>query len=93
MLKIEVTPEVRTVTWAAKPGRDAGSMQVQVAYAHVPGQKYPQRIEVMPKRGDPVYPPGDYTFDSSSFYVDQHGKLAFGLKLVLMQAGALRKVG
>lgn len=79
MIKIEVTNNERVVHFG--PNKEK-SFLVQEAYAHLPGAKYPARVEVSPPKGGAKYAPGVYTFGPDSFYVDQYGKLALGLKLV-----------
>lgn len=80
MFRIEITGNNRTVNYTDKKNH-AASFTVQEAYAHLPGAKYPARIEVMPPKGGAPYIPGDYGFDATSIYVDQHNKLSLSLKL------------
>jgi len=76
MFKIEVTGTNRSIK--TKSGQEFVS---QEAFAHIPGGKYPQRIEVLPPKGQQVYAPGLYSFDADSFYVGQFNKLELALKL------------
>ena len=81
MIKIEVTGNNRNVT--TKTGVQ---FVAQEAYAHIPGQKYPSRIELLPPKGQQPYPAGAYTFGPDSFYVDGYNKLSLGLKLQPLKA-------
>lgn len=81
MLKIEVTGNNRQITT-----KQGATFMAQEAYAHIPGQKYPSRIEVLPPKGQQPYAAGVYTFGPDSFYVDGYNKLALGLKLQPLKA-------
>lgn len=81
MFKIEVTGVNRNVT--TKSGQTFVS---QEAFAHIPGKKYPERIELLPPKGAQPYAPGAYTFGPESFYVGQFSKLELALKLQPLKA-------
>lgn len=77
MIAVEITGKNRTINL-----KDGRSFQAQEAYAVLPGQKYPARIEVLPPKGQAPYEPGEYTIGPDSFYVNQYGSLALAPKLV-----------
>jgi len=76
MFKIEVTGNNRSIQ--TKGGQ---SFVSQEAYAHIPGRQYPERIELLPPKGQQPYAAGAYTFGPDSFYVGQFNKLELSLKL------------
>lgn len=91
-MKIEVTGENRTVPYVDKKTGEQRSFVVQTAYVHIPGDKYPAKIELSPKRGESAYAPGEYVLASSSFYVD-NGKLKLSPVLAVPKPGSARAVG
>ncbi|MES9872657.1 MAG: single-stranded DNA-binding protein [Candidatus Sedimenticola sp. 6PFRAG7] len=63
------------------------SFNKQEAWAHLPGQPYPSRMELTLDEGSSAYKQGNYTIQPESLYVDRFGKLALGtLKLKPMTA-------
>lgn len=88
-MKIEVTEEVREVKWTDKKTGERRSMVVQTAWAHVPGDKYPSKIEVMPPKDQGPYAAGAYVMAPESVVVVD-GKLAIRLKLLTQSAAAAR---
>lgn len=89
MIKIEVTEEARVVKWNDKKTGEPKSMMVQTAWAHVIGDKYPSKIEVMPPRGEAAYPAGVYIMAPESVTVVD-GKLVVRPKLLTQSAAASR---
>lgn len=73
-----VSAEVRTVI--GKNGANAGKefkIPEVTAYAHLPGERYPQKVLLGTERGAALPEPGDYILDlERSVYVDQQGRLA-----------------
>lgn len=88
-MKIEVTEETRDVRWTDKKTGERRSMVVQTAWAHVPGDKYPSKIEVTPPRDSPPYAAGLYVMAPESVVVVD-GKLAIRLKLLTQSQAAAR---
>lgn len=92
-MKIEVTEEVRQVKW--EKGGKKESMTVQVAWAHVPGDKYPTKIEVVPPRGEAAYAAGNYVLapESVCIVTDSFGKAKLGIRpKLLTQSQAAARV-
>lgn len=89
MVKIEVTEESRQVRWTDKKSGEQKSMVVQTAWAHIPGDKYPTKIEVMPPKNEPPYTAGVYVLAPESIVVSE-GKLVVRPKLLTQSAAAAR---
>lgn len=89
MLKIEVTEELRVIKFRDKKTGEPRSFSVQVAYAHIPGEKYPSKIEVEPPKGEAAYAPGMYQLAPESIYV-RDGRLAISPRLLTQSAAAAR---
>lgn len=89
MIKIEVTEEARLVKWADKKTGEQKSMTVQTAWAHIVGDKYPTKIEVMAPKGEAAYPAGVYILAPESVTVFE-GKLVVRPKLLTQSAAAAR---
>lgn len=87
MIKIEVTDEVREIKWTKNGERK--QMLAQVCYAHIPGDKYPTKIEVLPAKGEPPYAAGVYVLAPESITV-QDGRLTVRPKLLTQSAAAAR---
>lgn len=80
MIRIEILSEEVVVSRAtSKDGRPL-EFHKQEAFVHL-GQKYPVRCRVRVEPGKP-YPPGNYTFALSSFWVDRYGELRMNPRLV-----------
>lgn len=90
MIKIEVTDVVRRVNWTDKKTGERQHFDVQEAWAHIPGDKYPTKIEISPERGNAPYKPGVYALDPNSVCIvtDQFGKSKLGLKPKLLTQSA-----
>lgn len=86
MLKIEVsrgyTKEV-TGTKGDNAGKQFKIPMVE-AYAHLPGEKYPVKIDYSLQKGENAPNPGLYILGPESFYVDQYGALALRRSLHLL---------
>ncbi len=83
MIKIEIqNPTVENVAGTSSRTGKPFSFNKQEAYAHIPGQHYPQRIELTLEDNSTGYPAGNYTIQPESLYVDRFGRLQLGqLKL------------
>lgn len=83
MIRIEVTGKVNEFS-----SRKTGTVyRLQEAYAHIPGQKYPQRFEFFVPKVDgveKVLDAGFYQPSPESFYV-REGRLEFSPRLVKME--------
>lgn len=86
-LVIEIdSSEVKTRSGvSAKTGKDY-SIREQVAYAHIPGNRYPQQIKLTLEDGQHPYPVGKYALDPSSFYVGRFDDLQLRVKLANLPA-------
>lgn len=86
MIKIEVTADVRTIKWTDKKTGEQRSMFSQTAWAHVPGDKYPTKIEVIAPKGEAAYAEGVYILAPESICVvtDENGRARLGIKPKLL---------
>jgi len=86
-LVIEIdSNEVKTRSGtSAKTGKDY-NIREQTAYAHIPGQRYPQQIKLMLEDNQMPYPVGKYQLDPSSFYVGRFDDLQIRVKLANLPA-------
>ncbi|MFN3014301.1 single-stranded DNA-binding protein [Vibrio coralliilyticus] len=90
MLKVEVFPEHEQIETRTIPSRDDKPPRViyeQIAYAYL-GGKFPVEMKLSLEKDESVYKAGIYMVDSSSFVVNNYGKLElnkYGLKLVNME--------
>lgn len=96
MIRIEVTPEIRTKSGIAKATGKPYEINEQVAYAHLLGTdgsatRYPERILLPVRRGEQPLAPGDYQPTAASFYVGEYGVLAFSPRLVPLAPRAVNK--
>lgn len=91
MLKIEIFAENEQVETRTIPGKDDKPARViyeQTAYAYL-GGKFPVEIKLSLEKNETSYASGVYTVDSSSFLVNNFGKLEvkkYGLKLRALEA-------
>lgn len=82
MLKIEITGEVQRRE--VKPeGKPAFVVHFQEGWAWIPGNKYPQRIELRLSDGNSAYKVGAYQLDPSSFRVGRFDSLELSRELHL----------
>ncbi len=82
MLKIEVTPEVKSRNVTS--GAHSYVFRSQVAYCQLPGKKYPSDIVVPLPRDREPYPAGVYTISPDSFStVTEYGETRMVFSLVL----------
>ena len=90
MLKVEIFPEHEQIETRTIPSRDDKPARVifeQIAYAYL-GGKFPVEMKLSLDKKDTPYKAGSYTVDSSSFIINNYGKLElkkYGLKLVEME--------
>ena len=90
MLKVEIFPEHEQIETRTIPSRDGKPARVifeQIAYAYL-GGKFPVEMKLSLDKEDTPYKAGSYTVDSSSFIINNYGKLElkkYGLKLVEME--------
>ncbi len=78
MIRVEIkNSELVHVSGTSKTGKPY-SFNKQVAWAHLPGQPYPTRIELTVDSNETGYPIGDYILGPDSFMVDRFGKLTIG---------------
>lgn len=95
MIKIEVTADVRTIKFADKKTGEQRAMFVQTAWAHVPGDKYPSKIEVIAPKGEAAYAEGVYVLAPESIVVtsDENGRsrLTIRPKLLTQSQAAQRR--
>lgn len=68
-----------------RSGKDY-SIREQVAYAHIPGQRYPQMIKLSLEQGQMPYQVGKYQLDPGSFFVGRFGDLQIRVKLTNLPA-------
>lgn len=88
MLRIEVTPEVKT-----KQVKDS-TFRNQVCYAALAGSKYPVQIFVSLGRNQEPYPAGTYNLGPDSFRLEvEFGEPRLGFRPVLVPAPAMAKTG
>lgn len=94
-IKIEVAGSyIKSVT--GSKGENAGK-QFQIpmveAYAHLPGERYPIKVDYSLGKGDAAPVAGTYMLGPKSFYVDQYGALQLRRTLDLMPMGASSTAG
>lgn len=78
MINIEVkSAETRYVSGTSQKGKPF-SFYKQDAYAHLPGEPYPIRVEISHDKSEQAYQPGMYTILPDSFYVDRFNSLTLG---------------
>lgn len=70
---------------SAKTGK-AYEMRFQNAYAHTVDEQgntapYPEKIELMLEKDQPVYAPGEYQLHPPSLYVSRNGRLEVSARL------------
>lgn len=97
MIKIEVTAEQKSIGYTDKKTGERKSFVKQTAWAHVPGDKYPTKIEVSPPKGEAPYAEGVYLLAPESICVvtDENGNARLGVrpKLLTQSQAAMRKAG
>lgn len=84
MIKIEVKDSAtRVVSGNSKKTGKSYEFHKQDAFAHLPGEPYPVRMEFSHESAKDALAPGMYLLTPESFYVDRYGKLTLGrLKVV-----------
>tara|TARA_Y100001956_G_scaffold76079_1_gene84850 strand:- start:814 stop:1095 length:282 start_codon:yes stop_codon:yes gene_type:complete len=91
MLKVEIFPEHEQIETRTIPSRDDKPARViyeQIAYAYL-GGKFPVEMKLSLDEGEQPYKVGVYTVDSSSFTINNYGKLElkkYGIKLLPMES-------
>ena len=91
MLKVEIFPEheqIETRTIPGKEDKPSRTIYEQIAYAYL-GGKFPVEMKLSLEKDESPYKVGIYTVDSSSFTVNNYGKLElkkYGMKLTQMEA-------
>lgn len=91
-IKVEVVSSyIKSVT--GTKGDNAGK-QFQIpmveAYACLPEERYPVRIDYSLGKGETAPKPGEYSIGPNSFYVDQYGQLQLRRSLHLIPAPAAK---
>lgn len=83
-VKVEIeSSQTRYVSGESKRTGKRYAFSTQEGFVHIPGNKYPQKIEfVIPDEMDGKgYPPGIYRLADDSIYVDRNNKLAINVRL------------
>ena len=93
--KIEIaTSEVKQYSGTSQATGKPYSFRKQEAWLHVPGQKYPQRFEIMlPDELPNGYQPGLYTLAPDALWINRRGNLVVTPRLAPMAAPADAKKG
>ena len=75
MIKVTIaSPSVNVIPYTSKKDGSSQSLRLQAAYAHVvdadghPGL-YPEKFEFPLGRDQAPFPPGEYVYHASAFYV------------------------
>ncbi|EGR0061344.1 TPA: hypothetical protein I7753_10040 [Vibrio vulnificus] len=90
MLKVEIFPENEQIETRTLPGKDdkpSRTIYEQIVYAYL-GGKFPVEMKLSLEKDETPYKSGVYTIDSSSFIVNNYGKLElkkYGMKLAQIE--------
>jgi hypothetical protein len=87
MLKIEVVKSY-TKDVTKKATGEVFHIPMVETYAHLPGEKYPIKVEFSVGKGENAPAPGTYMLGPKSLYVDQYGQLQVRRSLDLIPMSA-----
>lgn len=90
MVKIEIdSTEIDVFSGTSNRTGKPFSMRKQAAWVHLPGDRYPTRIEMTLDDDSQAYPKGEYKLGPRSLFVDRFGRLSLGrLELVTLKLAA-----